>query len=585
MSELFEPADAYDRRLVLRGDDQLARLNKAGLIEAADVHVARRVGALAAESDDLALLALAMLVRAARLGSVCLSLSEPAELPEGPSITPDGWRAAVTNSALVRTGVICVEGDLFYLSRYWREEGAVVSDLLARRSGSVAAYDEARLQHALDELFVGETYSEQRQVAQASVRRLTSVITGGPGTGKTTTLARLLAALQASSLRPLRIALAAPTGKAAARMTQAIADSAAQPDFPVAYRDGLHDLSASTLHRLLGYRRESSTRFRHDRHNRLPHDVVVVDETSMVSITHMARLIESVRPDARLILVGDPHQLTSVEAGAVLQDLVSGFGPTVDSPVSELTRAFRFGDAIGRLSAAVREGDADAAWDLLCSGDEGVELIEPSDIEAISAAIEPPSLALLVAAESGDIGASLAALESHRLLCAHRDGPYGVGHWNRQIERWLLERTGREWFPYWYSGQPLIVNKNDHGLKLWNGDTGVVLRGGNAASGLHAVFADGTAAGRVLSLTRLAEVDTAHAMTVHRSQGSQFDQVTVLLPEPDSRTLTRELLYTALTRAQSKVRVITTEESLRAAVARPARRATGLAARITRALG
>ncbi len=574
MTEVFEPVDAHDRRLVLGATGLLAQFNEAGVLQAADVHVASRIGALAGERREEVHLALAMLVRAARNGSVCLEF-ESLEPPPEPLAWPSDWLALVADSPLVPAGVIRIDEGLAYLDRYWREEGAVSADLLSRGLRSAPSYGEARLADSLDALFVGETYAEQRAAAADSVARLTSVITGGPGTGKTTTLARLLALLVSVSDQPLRIGLAAPTGKAAARMTQAIADAAQHPDFPEAHRESLAGLTASTLHRLLGFK-GLGTRFRHDRSNPLPHDVVVIDETSMVSLTQMARLIEAVRPDARLILVGDPDQLTSVEAGAVLKDLVAGMANR--GAVSGLTRTFRFGDAIGTLASAIRDGDDDGVWTLLQSGVGGVELLDPADLSAIRASVLPPALGLLRAAEAGDVNAALQSVEAHRLLVAHREGPFGVGQWNRQIERWLLEATGRDWFPHWYAGQPLIVNSNDYGLKLWNGDTGVVV---HSDDGLTAVFADGLA-GRRLGLSRLADVDTAHAITVHRSQGSQFDEVTVLLPDVDSRTLTRELLYTAVTRAQSKVRVVATEESIRAAVTRPAQRATGLARRLAR---
>lgn len=582
MIETFEPVDAYDRRLAAGLGGELGALNRAGVLEASDVLVAQRLGRIGEEDRCEVLVALALVVKAARQGSVCVDLTQVPALPQESGLAwPDHstWLQQVGTSPLVAQGVLRIDSGLLYLDRYWTEEGAVVDDLRSRLAVNAPPVDRPRLSAALSELFAGPTYSEQRLAAEESACRWTSVITGGPGTGKTTTLARLLAALVAASDEPPRIALAAPTGKAAARMTQAIADAAAAPDFPAPHRPALEGLAASTLHRLLGTIPRQATRYRHDRHNRLPHDIVVVDETSMVSITLMARLIEAVRPDARLVLVGDPDQLTSVEAGAVLQDLVAGLADGADSPVSGLTRTFRFGDAIGALAQAIRAGDQDHAWDLLTSGDDAVVLIDPGDLRSVRAAVEPTALALLHAAERGEQASALAHLEAHRLLCAHREGPHGVGHWNRQIERWLLDRLGRDWFPSWYAGQPLIVNSNDYGLRLWNGDTGVVLAGGPASSGLQAVFADGTT-GRPVNLTRLSDVTTAHAMTVHRSQGSQFREVSVLLPPPESPTLTRELLYTAITRAQDRVRVIATEESVRAAITRPAQRATGLAARL-----
>ncbi|HET8559239.1 MAG TPA: exodeoxyribonuclease V subunit alpha [Marmoricola sp.] len=597
MTEIFEPVDTWDRRLALRASGRLAALNRAGVLTAADVHVADRLGRLGQEHSADVLLAVALTVRAVRHGSVCLDLATtgelvgelgrdvPGDLHGHPSADAaegwpetDAWVQAVAASPL--TGqALRLEGTLLYLDRYWQEEGAVVDDLLIRAARTAPSVDEQRLEDALDRLFPDASWDEQRRAARASARRWTSVLTGGPGTGKTTTLARLLAALAATADAPLRIALAAPTGKAAARMTQALVEAVHAETFPAVDRGAVEGLAASTLHRLLGVRPDNGTRFRHHRGNRLPHDVVVVDETSMVSLTLMARLLEAVRPDARLLLVGDADQLASVEAGAVLQDIVRGFEGRSPSPVSELVTSHRFGDEIGALAAAVRDGDADRAWSLLAAGSGAVELVDPDDEARIRALVEPPAVELRERARAGDAAGALEALRSHRLLCAHREGPWGVGGWNDLVERWLQEHDGRDWLPDHYGGRPLIVNANDYGLRLWNGDTGVVV--GDDASERWALFDDG-AAGRRLSLARLSDVTTAHAMTVHRSQGSQFDTVTVLLPEEDSLLLTRELFYTALTRARSSVRVVGSEQSVRAAVHRRALRATGLAGRLHR---
>ncbi|MFL6021970.1 MAG: exodeoxyribonuclease V subunit alpha [Marmoricola sp.] len=579
MTEVFELLDAWDHRLALGATGDLADLNAAGVLTAADVHVAERLGRLGGEADPSVLLAVALLVRAVRQGSVCLDLARVAEVdPERSWPEAGAWAKAVLASPLTGTA-LRVEDGLVYLDRYWRQEGDVVEDLAARVSRPAPVVDDTRLEAALGRLFAGASYAEQRAAADASVRRWTSVLTGGPGTGKTTTLARLLAVLTDVTDTPLRIALAAPTGKAAARMTQALAEAARAEDFPLADRVRVEGLEASTLHRLLGSRPDNGTRFRHHRGNRLPHDVVVVDETSMVSLTLMARLVEAVRPDARLVLVGDSDQLASVEAGAVLQDVVRGFAGRVPSPVSQLLTSHRFGDAIGALAAAVRDDRADEAWQLLSDGSANVELVDPADDDRIRELVAAPALAVRDAALAGDAAGALAGLEMHRLLCAHRQGPFGVAWWNERVERWIAERDGRDWLPAHYPGQPLIVNSNDYGLRLWNGDTGVVV--GEDDGDRSAVF-DVGGEQRVLALSRLADVSTAHAITVHRSQGSQFGAVTVMLPEPDSLVLSRELLYTAITRARDVVRIVGSEESLRAAIARPAQRASGLAARLSR---
>ncbi|MGH3632942.1 MAG: AAA family ATPase, partial [Mycobacterium sp.] len=296
----------------------LRTFSEAGVFEAADVHVAQRLTVLTGESDERVALATALVVRALRGGSVCVDLAEIetqvgiADLP-----WPDAgdWLAAVRASPLLGSPpVLRLFGDLLYLDRYWREEKQVCDDLLAllpsRSTPKMPAFER---------LFPAG-YEEQRQAAEIALSQAVTVLTGGPGTGKTTTVARLLALVAeqtelSGSPRP-RIGLAAPTGKAAARLQEAVQHEVAKLD--TADRERLGELQAMTLHRLLGSRPDTSSRFRHDRGNRLPHDVIVVDETSMVSLTMMARLLEAVRPETRLVLVGDPDQLASVEAGAVL---------------------------------------------------------------------------------------------------------------------------------------------------------------------------------------------------------------------------------------------------------------------------
>jgi exodeoxyribonuclease V alpha subunit len=444
----------------------------------------------------------------------------------------------------------------------------VCGDLVARAAQPPPRVDEALLRAGGERIFPDAGYAEQRAAAQTAAVRWTTVLTGGPGTGKTTAVAGLLALLAEQEEAP-RVALTAPTGKASARLEEAVRHATAA--LPEADRARLGTLSASTLHRLLGSRPDTRTRFRHHRGNRLPHDIVVVDETSMVSLTMMARLIEAVRPDARLVLVGDPDQLASVEAGAVLADLVAGLG---SDSVAQLRTSHRFGEQIGALAGFVRDGDADQAWALLSAGGPEIEFVDAQhSVEVVRALGLASAQAVRAAAEAGDGAGALAALERHRLLCAHREGPQGAAHWNRQIEREL--GVTREW----YAGRPLLVTANDYGLGLFNGDTGVVISEGD---GLRAVI---SGSGREFATTRLAEVETVFAMTVHKSQGSQAEEVTVVLPTEDSRLLSRELFYTAITRAQVKVRIVGTEATVRSAIARRALRASGLRQRLTRHLG
>ncbi len=555
----------------------LRAFNDAGVLELSDIHVARRLCALGGEPDERVALAVALTVRALRGGSVCLDLPAIAGMVgvDGlPWPDPAAWLSAVRASPLLgEPPVLRLHEDrLLYLDRYWREETQVRDDLLA-----LLARGPAPAVPVSERLFPAR-YPEQRQAAQIALSQPVTVLTGGPGTGKTTTIARLLAlAAERAELTggpPPRIALAAPTGKAAARLQEAVAQQLAGLD--AADRARLSGLTAVTLHRLLGSRPDSSTRFRHDRANRLPYDLIVVDEMSMVSLTLMARLLEAVRPEARMVLVGDADQLASVEAGAVLADLVDGLAARDDVRVAALHTTHRFGGSIAALADAVRAGDADRALAVLRSGAEDVEFLESGEDDDPSRwlhpVLVPHALRLREAALLGADDVALARLDEHRLLCAHRRGPFGVAHWNAVVQRWICEETGQPPWSQWYAGRPLLVTANDYGLRIYNGDTGVTVAG---PDGLRAVIA-GTTGPLSFATGRLGDVETVHAMTVHKSQGSQADEVTVLLPPANSRLLTRELFYTAVTRAKTRVRVIGSQAAVRAAIGRRAARATGL---------
>ena len=570
--------EPHHRDIALHATGLLRAFNDAEVLTAADVHVASRVGASVGETDESALLAMAFAVRAARQGSVCVDLASLG--PEGDAIAdglawpePTAWEESVSESRLGAYGVIHHDLGRLYLDRYWREEVQVADDLAARASLPVMV-DAETLGSALGAAFPGAGYGEQRDAARVCCTHRMSIVTGGPGTGKTTTIARLVASLRAVDGARLRVALAAPTGKAAARITQAVYAETGKPDFPLEAAAYVSSLTATTIHRLLGWRPESRNRFRHDRTNPLPYDVIVVDETSMVSLTLLARLLEAVPPHARLVLVGDADQLTSVEAGAVLRDLVDGLGVGSDA-VAELRTSHRFRGGIAELADAVRLGDSAAALGILESGDPAASLVD--DIEGpVRAAVRE----LHDAADRGDRSGALAALGRHQLLCAHNTGPAGARWWNRQAATWLAQSLGVDFLAGRYPGQPLLVTENDYSLGLFNGDTGVVLRDPETGR-LSALMADGGSdQGRELHLSRLAEVTTAHAMTVHRAQGSQYGEVSVVLPDLDSRLLTRELFYTAVTRARHTVRVRGSREAVVAAVEQRAARATGLAVRL-----
>jgi exodeoxyribonuclease V alpha subunit len=614
--------DPFEARFALHASGLLRQFNEAGVVDAADVHVARELGRLGGESDETVLLAVALAVRGPRLGHVHVDLAqirdtaavdaeEPVDLAALDWPEPAAWVTRVGASPLVAMGdhpaasnirPLRLVGSWLYLDRYWAEEVGVARSLRAMAAAPPPAVDPDVLADGLARLFGEEASGRQSQAAGTAATHRWSVVAGGPGTGKTTTVARIVAliceqAAVAGAASPL-VALAAPTGKAAARLQESVHAEAARLDVSPEVRDQLLALRASTIHRLLGWRPGSSSRFRHDRNQRLAHDVVIVDETSMVSLSLMARLIEALRSGARLILVGDPGQLASIEAGAVLGDIVGtgditgpgGRGDPATPPGPEivvLDRVHRFGGGIARLAAAIRAGDGDGVMELLRAGADDVvwldgDVAEQDALPAVSQPALAAARATIAAARAGHAREALDALGSFRILCAHRRGPYGVATWTARMEGWLAaELAGLDPEDRWYVGRPLLVNENDYELRLNNGDTGVVvsLPDGRVTT----AFARGEETIQH-SPSRLGAVDTVYAMTVHKSQGSQFASAAVLLPSARdgtvSRILTRELLYTAATRAQRKLILAGTEESVRAAVARPVARASGLGRRL-----
>ena len=609
-----------DVQLVRRATGRLADFNAAGVLAAADVHVATRLGRLGGESDDRVLLAAALAVRALRGGSVCLDLATARGTTAVEDVTaeeldalawpePAAWVDALSASPLVAVGPdgdpslpLRLTGSTLYLDRYWRQEQRIAEVLDEAALRPLPVVDEGRLDTALARLFPGPAADRQRLAAAVAAHRWVSVLAGGPGTGKTTTVARLLALLQDQAGGSLRIALAAPTAVAASRLTFAARHAATRFEDP-ADRDRLGHLEASTLHRLLGSRPGSRSRFRHDRENRLPFDVVVVDEASMVSLTMMSRLVDALRPDTRLVLVGDPDQLASVEAGAVLGDLVQRPAPpgavvtggvaraasldvadldpderaAADRGVVRLTEVHRFSVEIQALAQAVRAGDSDTVLDLVAQGDEHVEFLDrDADLAPLRRDVVAAGTALHDAARTGDGALALLRLARHQILCGHREGPHGVSHWSAQAEAWLREAVrGYAADGRWYVGRPLLVTSNDYQLRLFNGETGVVVE---VAGRPRAAFTR-NGVPDLLAPSRLTDVQTVHALSVHRSQGSQYDRVTLVLPPVDSPLLTRELLYTGLTRAKEHVRIVGSREALAAAVRRPIVRASGLRTR------
>ena len=584
--------------------DLLAPWRDAGELSAAEVHVAATLGRLGGEARAEVLLAAALAARAPRYGDVCIDLRTVASVVSATESTApvdwpaaDAWLAAVADSPLV-TGTpapLVLRGSLLYLERYHAYEAAVAHHL-TRLADAPAAHVEADLA-LLDSLFHRSLSPQQRDAVATATRRGLTVLVGGPGTGKTTTVAALLATL-ARSLGSLRVALVAPTGKAAARLGEAFRAAAAE--LPAELARAITSAETSTVHRLLGAVGESSSRFRHHGGQPLPHDVVIVDETSMVSLPLMAHLLDAVRPGARVVLVGDPGQLASVDAGSVLADLAGptlahGDGDAADpasagplaSCITVLTISHRFppGSPIDRLARAIGSGDAAGARAVLAEGDQGDDPGAPrgsvdwypqpdAAVEAVRTIVEPMVVAVADAAVAGDAAAALDGLGAARVLCAHRMGPMGVERWNERIEGWLAA-TGRP-TSGWYPGRPVIITANDYRLGLFNGDVGVVV----VVDGRPMVAFPAAVGPMLVAPSRLEAVATVHAMTIHKSQGSEFDRAVVVLPPVGSRLASRELLYTAVTRAKVGVTVVGSAESLDEVVGRRTVRASGLAERL-----
>jgi exodeoxyribonuclease V alpha subunit len=542
------------------------------------------------------------------------------------------------------------DAPLLYLRRYAGYEQRVGQSLL-QRAGEPLAVPDAAAREWLDRFFAPNPEEPQatdwQKVACAvALRARLSVITGGPGTGKTYTAARLLALLLAlhPDGSPLRVALAAPTGKAAARLKQSIDDALTR--LPVPLDSGL-DLNAliarmgpaRTLHSLLGARPDTR-QFRHHAANPLDVDVLIVDEASMVHLEMMDALLQALPPTARLVLLGDKDQLASVEAGAVLGDLcrdatagryssataqfvqtVTGQAlaaeflmpdpaPVLAQQTVMLRHSRRFKGAIGHLALAVNRGDAAAARAVLFGNFVGASprsrmnaqdadrnsssallALQPNTPQAVCALALGTSgkpsyadyLRLLQAGPAGEgadahaswVSAVLKAFERFRILCAVHQGDWGTQGLNAAVQKALADQGLLKPQGDWFTGRPIMVTRNDAQLGVFNGDVGVVLP--NLEGKLKAWFLDGDTL-RSVSVMRLAQVETAFVMTVHKSQGSEFEHTALVLPPGGAEVLSRELVYTGITRARQQFTLIEAEAGLlEAAIDRPSVRASGLA--------
>jgi len=600
----------------------LERARAAGALRDLDYYLARHLRALAAQPSPALALGIAAVSRANGDGNVCLDLASAANgqvLREGLQPDWDGIAAppfADWVAALVDSGIVGAPGEAqplildaagrLYLAKYFDFEQAIATGL-RRRLGWRDGVDLAALRALLACLFPNTPpHDGQRLAAALAVLRNVAVVSGGPGTGKTHTVARILALLvELAEGAPPRIRLAAPTGKAAARLAESIQLSLEQLrcDPATAGVAAAIPSEATTLHRLLGYGPGGG--FRHDTDNPLSLDVLVVDEASMIDVPLMARLLLATPPEARVILLGDRDQLASVEAGSALGDICNHGAPTawsddlcsrmrglgLEPPASQpgaqrgpmadslavLTESRRFGStsAIGALARATNAGDAAAAFAVLgAAGELGWRVVAAEDLPAAIEAEVGQWLADY--RRSADPVEAMHRFNRFRVLCAVRDGPWGVTALNAQVERALARRALLNPGDGHYVGRPVLVTRNDYAVQLFNGDVGLVLPDPASGGALRAFFVQPGGVVRRVLPSRLPPHETCFAMTVHKSQGSEFDRVAVVLPDRDSPVLTRELVYTAVTRAKRSVALWAPREVLATTIARRVERSSGL---------
>lgn len=591
-----------------------------------DLHFAVLMQNLACGDVSL-FLAAALASSQTRFGHVCLDLNSVAGAPlgEGTGKTfpeREEWIQALRNSPVVgRPGeykpLVLDDSSRLFLYRYWDYQdrlGRFILDRVGRRT-TLTPDRTDELRNRLDRLFPvedGEKIHDQKRAACVSLLHDFSVISGGPGTGKTTTVARLLVLLiethhMSGTPSPLRIRLAAPTGKAAARLKESMAEAFGRMDLSDAVKKELPE-EVTTIHRLLGSVRHSPY-FRYNESRKLPADIVIVDEASMVDLALMSKLGAALKETARLILLGDQDQLASVEAGAVLGDICNtGYRVScereLDELISDLTGipapsprntgghpspmangisvlrwSFRFDDSsgIGALSRAVNQGDPAAVADVLESGTaDDVVFCGVPDPESLSEDIEELVVRGYEAYLGRDFsGETFALFDRFRILCAVRKGPCGVETLNRAVEQILARHGWIDPSKEWYVGRPVMITRNDYSLGLFNGDVGVVIRDTLSGS-LVVAFPDGRTGVRTVRPDKLPGHETVFAMTVHKSQGSEFDSVLLILPREEKPVLTRELVYTGITRARKSLALMAGQAELAYAVKRRTQRQSGL---------
>lgn len=461
---------------------------------------------------------------------------------------------------------LVLEQNRLYLQRYWDYEHRLTHQIKVIASHH---YDVENLDALLD-IYFGKQLKEidwQREAARIAVQHSFSIITGGPGTGKTTTVVKILAVLQSLTEEPLLIALAAPTGKAAMRLQESIGSN--KKALPCSELITSHiPETVTTLHRLLGAKRDSPY-FKHDVNHPLIHDLVVVDEASMVDLALMSKLLDALKPNVRLILLGDKDQLASVESGAVLADLTQA----LPAHTVELKTSHRFDENIKQLAVAVNEQDAEAAWQFLTTGNENTQLLEGDVI----AYIATQQVAYLKLIQQGAVFTAIySEFNRFQVLCSNREGKNSVADINVRVEQKLAQQGRIQIAGLWYVGRPILVTQNNPMLHLYNGDIGLCLPDKNQGGKLMVFFQRPDMSVKSYLPSRIAQCETVFAMTIHKSQGSEFEEVLIVLPDLINPVLTKELLYTAITRAKKTVKLVADKVVFTATIQQKVTRMTGL---------
>jgi exodeoxyribonuclease V alpha subunit len=593
----------------------LEALVERGIIGPLDAHFAQFLTRHEGQPEPSLAIGAALVSRWTRDGHICLYLNELAGRPLDPEgsrenfFCPDlqAWTEALRRCSCVGgpgdpVPLILDDRGRLYLQRFWQYEESLVRAIELRMNAPPPPVDEAKLRAGLNRLFEDESKDTpgrriQKLAVFTAVMNRFCIISGGPGTGKTWTVALVLRLLaEQKGAGKILVALTAPTGKAASRLFEATESSRYLLPAEVPGVASL-ELEPMTIHRLLGSL---------SRKTRPNDDIVVIDEASMADLAMMSRLLDLLPLSTRLLWLGDKDQLSSVEAGTVLGDVcgdsdeigysaafsrkarsLAGVEPEEERqepvPVRDrivlLTESHRFGgeSEIGALSRAVNLGDASEALRILKKDGGEVAHVDTDQTGGWRGLLKDRLInAFLPFLEAGSPAEAFVAFSSFRVICALRRGPLGVEAVNLWIESLLKKEKLINTYPQWYIKRPILITKNDYALDLFNGDTGLVLRDPDRNTEPSVFFPQGDGTFRTVAPHRLSDCETVYAMTVHKSQGSEFDEVLLLLPDSPSPVLTRELLYTAVTRARKRVEVWGKEEVIRQAVSRRIERRSGL---------